>query len=150
MLLWTGPQRQNPAQDDVARNEARDGVRVMTESRDEHLILALNAGSSSLKFALFRAGEALSRIASGSIDRIGLPDATFTLKPGSGQATVPRPVSVPNHASCVGLLLQEMEQAAHGAGFAVVGHRVVHGGARYTAPQIVTPELVAELRRISP
>ncbi|HEY2950982.1 MAG TPA: acetate/propionate family kinase [Verrucomicrobiae bacterium] len=122
----------------------------MTERRDEQLILALNAGSSSLKFALFRSGEALSRITSGSIDRIGLPDAKFTLRPASGKPTVQRPVSAPNHASCVGLLLQETKRASDGAGFAAVGHRVVHGGSRYTAPQIVTPEMVAELRRISP
>ena len=44
----------------------------------------------------------------------------------------------------MGLLLQETEQAVDGAGLAVVGHRVVHGGAHYTAPQIVTPELLAE------
>jgi acetate kinase len=122
----------------------------MTERRDEQLILALNAGSSSLKFALFRAGEAFRRITSGSIDRIGLSAATFTLKPASGPPTLARPVSAPNHASVVGLLLQEVERAADGAGLAVVGHRVVHGGARYTAPQFVTPEMVAELRRISP
>lgn len=122
----------------------------MTERRDEQLILALNAGSSSLKFALFRAGETLVRVTSGSIERIGLPDSMFTLKPASGQPPEQRPVSAPNHASCVGLLLQETEQAAGGAGLAAVGHRVVHGGARYTAPQIVTPEMLTELRRISP
>ena len=47
-------------------------------------ILTINGGSSSIKFALFEAGDPLKRILSGGIERIGLPDATFHVK-GFGQ-----------------------------------------------------------------
>ena len=43
-------------------------------------ILAINGGSSSIKFALFEAGDPIQRILEGGIDRIGLPDATFRVK----------------------------------------------------------------------
>ncbi len=54
-------------------------------TRPEKLSLVLNAGSSSLKFALFDGGSPLVRIFSGVIDRIGSPEATFTLKGNEGR-----------------------------------------------------------------
>ena len=48
-------------------------------------ILTINGGSSSIKFAFFEAGDPLKRILSGSIERIGLPQATFRVK-GLNQA----------------------------------------------------------------
>ena len=47
-------------------------------------ILTINGGSSSIKFALFEAGDSLRRILEGGIERIGLPEATFQVK-GFGQ-----------------------------------------------------------------
>jgi acetate kinase len=49
-------------------------------------VLALNAGASSLKFALFHGGAAPVRILAGGIDRLGLPKATFTLRKVRGPA----------------------------------------------------------------
>ena len=43
-------------------------------------ILTINGGSSSIKFALFEAGQSLRRILEGGIDRIGLPEATLLVK----------------------------------------------------------------------
>ena len=43
-------------------------------------ILTINGGSSSIKFALFEAGDSLRRILAGGIERIGLPDATLRMK----------------------------------------------------------------------
>jgi acetate kinase len=48
-------------------------------------ILTINGGSSSIKFALFEAGDSLRRILGGGIERIGLPEATFRVK-GLNQA----------------------------------------------------------------
>ena len=48
-------------------------------------ILTINGGSSSIKFALFEAGDSLQRILEGGIDRIGLPEATLRVK-GLNQA----------------------------------------------------------------
>jgi acetate kinase len=59
------------------------------------LILTINGGSSSIKFALFEVGESLRRILEGSIERIGLPEAALRVK-GLNQAdNLSRPVTAP-------------------------------------------------------
>ena len=100
-------------------------------------VLAINGGSSSLKFALFEAGSPLLRIRSGTIDRIGSPEATFTLKGSSDQPKERVGISAPNHVSALDYLLQRLAETAGGAGFGAVGHRVVHGGPSYRDPQRV-------------
>ncbi len=112
-------------------------------------VLALNAGSSSLKFALFDGGTTPVRILSGANDRIGLPKATFTLRKVEGQQTERAEVSAPNHVSCLDYLLARLAEATGAVGFRALGHRVVHGGERYTKPQLVTPDTMDELRRIT-
>ncbi len=108
------------------------------------------AGSSSLKFALFGGDTASVRILSGAVDRIGLPEATFTLRKIESQQTEHAGVSAPNHASCLDYLLKRLAETTGAAGFRALGHRVVHGGGRYTQPQLVTPDTMDELRRIAP
>ncbi len=117
--------------------------------RAQRFVLALNAGSSSLKFALFDGGTAPVRILSGAIDRIGLPKATFTLRKVEGQQTERAEVSAPNHVSCLDYLLARLAETTGAVGFRAIGYRVVHGGERYTQPQLVTPETMDELRRIT-
>lgn len=112
-------------------------------------VLALNAGSSSLKFALFDGDTDPIRILSGAIDRIGLPKATFTLRKVESQLTERAEVSAPNHVSCLEYLLTRLAETTGTVGFRALGHRVVHGGERYTQPQLVTPDTMDELRRIT-
>jgi acetate kinase len=65
-------------------------------------ILTINGGSSSIKFALFEAGNSLQRILEGGIDRIGLPEATFRVK-GLNQTDNFSPlVTAPDHTVAVG------------------------------------------------
>lgn len=111
--------------------------------------MALNAGSSSLKFALF-AGEAPVRVLSGAIDRIGSPDATFRLRTIEGDQTERAGISAPSHASCLDYLLKPLAQTTGSAGFRAMGHRVVHGGPHYVKPQLVTRDMLDDLRRFSP
>jgi hypothetical protein len=60
-------------------------------------ILTINGGSSSIKFALFDAGDSLRRILAGGIERIGLPEACLCVK-GSNQAdNLSHPVAAPDH-----------------------------------------------------
>jgi acetate kinase len=113
-------------------------------------LLILNAGSSSLKFALFGGGAAPVRVLSGAVDRIGQPDATFTLKNAGGGEPERAGISAPNHGSCLDYLCQRLGETTGAAGFRAVGHRVVHGGPRHVEPEVVTPELLAELRRNTP
>lgn len=117
---------------------------------DNPRILTINGGSSSIKFALFEAGESPRRILAGGIERIGLPDASFRVK-GLNQAdNFSRPVTAPNHMAAVGALMDWIEERGEVDGLTAVGHRVVHGGPRYSKPQRITPEMVEELRRLVP
>jgi acetate kinase len=112
------------------------------------VVLALNAGSSSLKFALFKEGSPPARVLFGAIERIGLSDSAFTLKEGNGEPTEHLKVSAPNHVSAMEYLLAHFERMKPGVKFDAIGHRVVHGGPRYREPQIVGRAMLAELRRI--
>jgi acetate kinase len=91
-------------------------------------ILTLNAGSSSLKLALFDASAPPRRLLTHAVTRIG-------------QVT-------DDYAQSLDAALTAIE--AHGglAAVAAVGHRIVHGGAHYSASQLITPDLLDELRRL--
>jgi acetate kinase len=113
-------------------------------------ILTINGGSSSIKFALFEAGDSLRRILEGGIERIGLPDATFQVK-GLDQAdNFSRLVTAPDHTVAVGALMDWVEERSGRDALTAVGHRVVHGGPKYYKPQRITAEMVVELRHLSP
>ncbi len=110
-------------------------------------ILTINGGSSSIKFALFEAGKTLCRSLDGSIDRIGLPNATFAVK---GSEKFSRPLAVPNHTVAVNVLMDWLEKRSDPDALTAVGHRVVHGGPKYFEPRRITPEMVDNLRQLSP
>jgi acetate kinase len=113
-------------------------------------ILTINGGSSSIKFALFEAGGTLRRILSGEVERVGLPDATLRVK-GLNQAdNFSRLVTAPDHKVAVGMLMDWIEERSGRDTLTAVGHRVVHGGPKYSEPQLITAEMVEELHRLSP
>jgi acetate kinase len=113
-------------------------------------ILTINGGSSSIKFALFEAGDSLRRILEGGIERIGLPEAALRVK-GLDQAdNFSRSVTAPDHTKAVGALMDWIEERLGRDALTAVGHRVVHGGPKYSEPQRITLEMVEELHRLSP
>src|ERR1039457_7217018 len=113
-------------------------------------ILTINGGSSSIKFAVFETGDPLRRILEGGIERIGLPEATLRVK-GSNQAdNFSRLVTAPDHTAAVGALMDWIEDRGGRDALTAVGHRVVHGGPKYSQPQRITAEMVEELYRLSP
>jgi acetate kinase len=113
-------------------------------------VLTINGGSSSIKFALFEAGDSLRRVLEGEIERIGLPDATLRVK-GLNQAdNFSRSVTAPDHTVAVGTLMDWLEERGGRDALTAVGHRVVHGGPKYSEPQRITAAMVEELRRLSP
>ena len=111
-------------------------------------ILVINGGSSTLKFALFRTGDAPVRELSGVIDRIGLPTGTFTWT-HEGPGTVDRrTLKAPDHVACIEPLLACITDHLSENPLVAMGHRVVHGG-RHHEPQVVTPVVMEELQRLS-
>ncbi|MDD5564129.1 MAG: acetate/propionate family kinase [Thermoanaerobaculaceae bacterium] len=113
-------------------------------------ILTVNGGSSSIKFALFEAGDSLQRILGGGIERIGRPEAVLRVKGVSQEDTFSRPVTAPDHAAAVGALMDWIEKRTGHDALTAVGHRVVDGGPKYSAPALITKEMVDELRHLMP
>ena len=112
-------------------------------------ILAINGGSSSIRFALFQRGPPLLRGIAGKIDRIGLHGTTLQVDDPAGECSEHGPFPASDHASATRLLIRWLDKHSGLAAVQAIGHRVVHGMAHAT-PQRVTPELLAELQRISP
>jgi acetate kinase len=113
-------------------------------------ILTINGGSSSIKFALFEAGDSLRRILEGGIERIGLPEATFVARGLNKADNFTRSVTAANHTAAVGVLMDWIEEPIRRGELTAVGHRVVHGGPKYSKPQRITTEMVEDLHRLSP
>ena len=116
-------------------------------------ILVINAGSSSLKFSLFdRAGDAMTLAQSGLVDN--LPGAArFVARDAAGATLASRdfaPGALAAHDGAIEFLLEYLGAASGAAALAAVGHRVVHGGVRYTAPVRITPAILDDLARLSP
>ena len=118
-------------------------------AHDESLVLILNAGSSSLKFAVFNSRPALIRTFTGAIDRIGSANASFTLSNIESKQTERAEISATDHVAGLEHLLQRLSKTSGAADFSAVGHRVVHGGPRYHKPQRVDNAMLSDLRSIS-
>ena len=113
-------------------------------------MLTINAGSSSIKFALFHVGRPLVRVLSGKIERIGFSESRMTVTDAATGQTEHRTIETSDHAACVSPLMDWLERKVNVEKILAVGHRVVHGGMRYTQPQQVTADVLEELRRLSP
>jgi len=113
-------------------------------------ILTVNGGSSSIKFALFEFRDSLQCILKGAIDRIGLPNATFTVKRLNQVDSFSRSVTAPDHTAAVGALMDWAVGRSRSDGLFAVGHRVVHGGPKYSSPERITAAMVEEPHRLSP
>lgn len=111
-------------------------------------ILCLNGGSSSLKFALFRMGEEEALLARGAVESIGLPEGQFWLQDHAGRksAQTGRVTSHRDAAERVFAGLEAQRIPSPGG----IGHRIVHGGMRWTKPQQVDQGLIADLRGLIP
>jgi hypothetical protein len=88
-------------------------------------ILTVNGGSSSIKFALYVVGDLLRRILDGSLQRIGLPEATFVVK--GSHFTFRGPWRYRTHPSAAGLLMGWLHQRIERGALTGVGHRGLSG-----------------------
>ena len=118
---------------------------------DEAQILVVNGGSSSVKFALFAATAGRPLRVRGTVQRVGSPHASFGLRVhGERESRPDSSVSIPDQAACIGLVLDWLARENRFDAVVAVGHRIVHGGPRFTSSQHVTADVLDELRRLSP
>jgi acetate kinase len=118
--------------------------------RADSRILTINGGSSSIKFALFDGGNPPQRQIEGAIERIGLPGALLRTKGSEPRDNISRPVIAPDYKAAIDRLMDWIEERIGSNGLSAAGHRVVHGGPKYVEPRRITPEMVIELKQISP
>jgi acetate kinase len=112
-------------------------------------VLTINGGSSTLKFAVFEAEGPPTRLVSGAIDRIAGSGSRLRAKGALVGAPVEERVDAPDARAAAEAAIGWLAARGALAGVGAIGHRVVHGGARYSASEMVTPALIAELRRLS-
>lgn len=110
--------------------------------------LALNAGSSSLKVALFPAlGD--DPLMTGQADRIG-PQGTLKLKDADGNVLEREPGDLTSHADALAVVIATVKRIFPDLRMVAVGHRVVHGGLDYSEPVLATEEVIAKLTELEP
>ncbi len=112
-------------------------------------VLALNAGSSSLKFALY--GEQGDQaLAQGLAERLGSDQARLTLKDAQGHQLPTMGGPLANHEQAMAAVLDSLRAAFPKTEPGAVGHRVVHGGADYDAPVLVDDAVLARIEALAP
>lgn len=116
-------------------------------------ILVLNCGSSSFKYQLIDMdGEKV--LAKGLVERIGISGSKIKhIK--TGQEPVSKEVDFPNHTVAIKFVLGMLVDAEHGVlasldELSAAGHRLVHGGEKFTSSVLVTPEVVKGIEEVIP
>ena len=108
-------------------------------------VLAINGGSSSIKFALYEANEVLRKKFEGSIERIGLPNAFLRVKGIDGADNFSKDIDAGDQKQAVGFLMDWIEKRIGADALFAVGHRIVQGGPKDSETQLVTKELLDDL-----
>ncbi|MFI8938895.1 acetate kinase [Streptomyces syringium] len=116
-------------------------------------VLVLNSGSSSVKYQLLDMADG-ARLAVGLVERIGEETSRLAHTPlATGGAKREREQPIADHEAALKAVAEEL--AADGLGLdspelAAIGHRVVHGGKKFTEPTVITEEVTAEIERLVP
>ena len=113
--------------------------------------LVLNAGSSSLKFSVFQRpdGQSWRLEARGQIEGIGV-SPRLTVKDSNGETIANQDADVRDGREAVNALAAWLRSKYGGSRVLGVGHRVVHGGARFKVPTVLNPQVLEQLRELIP
>jgi len=111
--------------------------------RDDDYLLTVNAGSSSVKFTVFGAGNTNTEVFHASVENIG-QSSSRSMVNGAVES-----VNVATHAIAASLLIDALVKEIPLSSIVAVGHRIVHGGPDYYRPQLVTPQLLKDLQGLT-
>ncbi|MFZ9561405.1 MAG: acetate/propionate family kinase [Burkholderiales bacterium] len=112
-------------------------------------ILVLNAGSSSIKFAVFNTGQPLQRTVLGMISGIG-STAAFSARNNRGPLPGTLPPGALSHENALAWLFTWLEDGGHASQLLGAGHRVVHGGEHHDAPVVIDETSLYGLQALAP
>lgn len=111
-------------------------------------ILCINVGSSSCKFALYSISAGVeSIIAEGVADRVGSSGGKIRIRDAGGRLLAESDRELARPQIAVDAMLEEFERLKMPR-LEAVGHRIVHGGPHHVAPEVVTPALIVDLKRL--
>ena len=110
------------------------------------VLLTVNGGSSSIKFAVYDPGNPPARLLAGQVERVGQPDASLSAK-GNGPDVAEQPLG---GGDAVAALTDWLRDRLGGRPVGAIGHRVVHGGLTVHDHAVVTPALLDQLRAAIP
>lgn len=111
-------------------------------------ILAVNTGSSSIKFSLFRVSEEFRVLCSGALDGIGSSRGQLHAEDGEGTVMVNERNDALDHGSACMAVLSWIASRLPAPD--AVGHRIVHGGPQYASPVLLTEQVTGELQQLKP
>jgi polyphosphate kinase 2 len=112
-------------------------------------IAVINAGSSSIKFALFEEDDGQRLLFRGQIENIGVePRLSVEGADGDKLAEHRWGASELDHKSATKIILETAIGLLGGKRVGAVGHRVVHGGSEFTAPTMITADVIASLKKL--
>lgn len=113
-------------------------------------VLTINTGSSSLKVALYRLGAGEQRLVAAEARQIGLDSGRTTVTDVSGATLLDRKERLKDHPTALAQVLGWLREKEWTSQLSAVGHRIVHGGRKYTAPARIGPSLIDDLRGLVP
>lgn len=114
-------------------------------------LLVINAGSSSIKFAVFAIEAEPRPLARGQVSGIGVTaKLEARLADGTPLPSADGRTEIPDHAAALDLLLDRLGAVGLIGGLVAAGHRIVHGGAAFSAPTAITGATLHELERLIP
>ena len=112
-------------------------------------ILTVNAGSSSIKLVLFEATTPPKRILEATIEKIGWPEPRLVVKRLGNSESISRPAQAADHTAAATILMNLIKQEIQPDKLLAIGHRVVHGGPKYSQSQLVTQDVLDELKKLA-
>ena len=127
-------------------SQALDDSKLQYEVEEVSTILAINTGSSSLKFKIYSDTHPPRLVASGSVTAIGTENGSCTITPVEGQPFSYGDIVIKTASEAVIPVLEWIKQQNYT--LSSIGHRIVHGGMKYSAPALIDDEMIGELKEI--
>ena len=121
----------------------------MTSNIKDNAILVMNAGSSSIKFAIFSLKSGIQKINSGIIDKINLVPE-FTIYDINKKTILDEKLDLNDYEQIVKYLISSINKFLINFNLIAVGHRVVHGGNHYLNPILINDEIIEGLTKLIP
>src|SRR6266851_5264673 len=115
-------------------------------ARKDDLIFVLNSGSSSLKFGIYYRGASDEEpLLTGSTEGIGHSNGRLHIRSATGEPLVQRESILESQSNALAAIAEAIREHIHATPVAI-GHRIVHGGPNLRTHQLITPQLLDELR----